>query len=132
MTEERERIEQLHRRDVAAARSGDYRALRLLVSDDAVVMAPGGDFLAGKAAIDASFAAMANAAAGEEILDYRMSFTDVTIVDRYAFEHGTISGSSRLADGTIEHSAHKVLRVLRKEDDGAWRIFRTMWNDLSA
>lgn len=41
MTTDLERIEELHRADMRASKERDYRTLRSLMSDDAVVLPPG-------------------------------------------------------------------------------------------
>jgi hypothetical protein len=46
-------IEALHQKDMAASKSGDYETLRSVMSDDAVLMPPGGKRLQGKAELDA-------------------------------------------------------------------------------
>ncbi len=49
-----EAIEELHLRDMAASKSGDFETLRSLLADDAVVLPPGGVALRGRAQLDAS------------------------------------------------------------------------------
>lgn len=88
MTTDLERIDELHRADMHASRSADYRTLRALMSDDAVVLPPGGHMIRGGDALDASFAAMANAEPTTDVLVYRFDWREVQVCDGYAFEWG--------------------------------------------
>jgi ketosteroid isomerase-like protein len=56
MTVDLERIEELHQADMQASKKGDHRTLRGLMSDDAVVLPPGGRMIRGREALDQSFA----------------------------------------------------------------------------
>ena len=124
-------IEELHERDMAASRAGDFRALRSLMSDEAVVMPPGGRATRGREALDASFARMEGAMGGVEVLEYVLDFEEVKVLGDYAFEWGTIRGASRArtGDGRVERSSYKVMRILQRQPDGEWKVHRTIWNE---
>jgi uncharacterized protein (TIGR02246 family) len=123
-------IEELHQRDMAASKAGDFETLRTLMSDDAVMMPPGGDFVRGRAAIDAGMGRMAKAMAAVEVLDYVLDFEEVQVVGEYAFEWGMIKGRMRRRDGgEVEESAYKVLRILRRQAGGEWKVHRSIWNE---
>ena len=123
-------IEELHRRDMRASREGDFETLRSLMSDDAVVLPPGGRVVRGREALDASFARMAEGMRQVEVLEYELDFEEVHIVGDYAFEWGAIRGAmGALPDGEVERSSYKVMRVLQRQPDGAWKVHRTIWNE---
>src|ERR687886_598388 len=123
-------IEELHRRDMAASKAGDFETLRTLMSDEAVMMPPGGDFVRGKAAIDAGMSRMAEAVAPVGGLDYVLDFEEVKVVGEYAFEWGVIRGRMRKRDGgEVEESAYKVMRILRRQAGGEWRVHRSIRNE---
>jgi hypothetical protein len=82
MTVDLERIEELHQADMQASKKGDYRTLRGLMSDDAVVLPPGGRMIRGREALDQSLATMADAAATSEVLEYRFDCTRFRSVAR--------------------------------------------------
>ena len=124
------RIDELHRIDAEASRAGDYRTLRTLMSDDAVVLPPGGRMIRGADALDRSFARMTGAPPATEVLDYGFEWHEVEVCGRYAFEWGYIVGREReLATEVTSESRHHVMRILRREPDGTWRVHRTIWND---
>lgn len=125
-------IEELHRIDEQASKMQDYKVLRSIMSDEAVVMPPGAGFLMGRERLDAAFAKMESAHKTEEILEYAFDFKEVLIVEGYAIEFGTIKGRSRpLNADTYTETVYKVMRILRKEESG-WKVFRTIWNELKA
>lgn len=123
-------IRQLHERDMAASQAGDFRALRALMSDDAVVMPPGGRTVRGREALDASFARIEGGMGGVEVLEYVLDFEEVKVLGDYAFEWGTIRGASRERGvGRVERSSYKVMRILQRQPDGGWKVHRTIWNE---
>jgi uncharacterized protein (TIGR02246 family) len=129
MSDDLERIDALHRADVEASRRGDYRALRSLMSDDAVVLPPGGRILRGREALDRSFAHMSQAAPAAEVLEYRFEWHEVRVCGDYAFEWGYIVGRERsLSTGEETSERHHVMRVLQRQPDGDWKVHRTIWN----
>jgi uncharacterized protein (TIGR02246 family) len=124
-----ERIDALHRADMEASRRGDFRTLRSLMSDDAVVLPPGGRMLRGREALDRSFARMAEAAPVTEVLEYRFEWHEVRMCGDYAFEWGYIVGRERsLGTGEETSERYHVMRVLARQPDGDWKVHRTIWN----
>jgi uncharacterized protein (TIGR02246 family) len=129
MSEDLERIEELHRADMRASKAGDYRTLRTLLSDDAVILPPGGHMIRGREALDASFARMAQPAPATEVLDYRFEWHEVRVCGDYAFEWGYIVGEERSRrTGEVTSERHHVMRVLQRQADGSWKVHRTIWN----
>lgn len=129
---DRAAIAALHRADQEASRRQDFGTLRKLMSDDAVVLAPGTRPLRGRTRIDAAFARPSDAAPAEEVLSYAFEWQEVRITGDFAFEWGRIIGESRPRDASPDapptRTAHNVLRILCREG-GAWKVHRTIWND---
>ena len=123
------RIDELHRADVDASRAGDYRTLRTLMSDDAVVLPPGGRVIRGRAELDAAFARMAHSPRATEVLDYGFEWHEVQLCGEYAFEWGYILGRERsVSTGQVTSERHHVMRILQRQRDGSWKVHRTIWN----
>lgn len=121
-------IDELHRKDMIASKAGDHATLRSIMSDDAVVMPPGGKWLRGKEELDKSFSRMKDGMSEVEVLEYILDFEEVKVLGEYAFEWGTIRGSMRASpDGDVEHQTYKVMRILKKQH-GEWKVHRTIWN----
>lgn len=124
------RIEELHETDMRASREGDYRTLRSLMSDDAVVLPPGGRQIRGREALDRSFAAMSAAESPTEVLEYRFDWQEIRVLGDYAFEWGYIHGKERHREtGAVRAELYHVMRILQRQPDGAWKVHRTIWNE---
>ncbi len=128
-------IEELHRRDMAASKAGDFETLRSIITDDAVMMPPGVHPTRGREAIERGLSRMAEAMSGVEVLEYVLDFEEVVVCGDYAFEWGHIRGAMRARDASeaeVERSTYKVMRILRRQPDGAWKVHRSIWNDAPA
>jgi uncharacterized protein (TIGR02246 family) len=121
-------IEELHRRDMDAARRGDFAALRGIVDDDAVMLAPDSWAQHGRAELDAAFESMARAPRTHDVLEYELRFQEVKVLGDYAYEWGSINGTMReIATGDVARSAFHVMRILKRQADGSWRVYRSIW-----
>jgi uncharacterized protein (TIGR02246 family) len=124
-----EAINRLHELDMQASRKWDVDTLVSLWTDDIVSIPAIGPPVIGKEANRAHLLKMKEASRDVEILDYRLDFKDVKIAGEWAFEWGTFSGTIRLVGGDgIERSTGKVMRVLKREADGSWKVARTMFS----
>ena len=124
-----QRIDELHRKDMAASKAGDLHTLRTLMSNDAVVLPPNGRMLRGREELDRSFAAMANVLRASEVLEYRFDWHELEICGDYAFEWGYIVGQERnLETRVVTAERHHVMRILQRQPDGDWKVHRTIWN----
>lgn len=127
---DREAIEQLHKRDEQASREQDFVMLRSLMDDDAVVLAPGSAPLSGSADLDRSFTKRGDSEPMVAVDAYRFEWQEVEIIADRAIEWGRIIGRTRhLMTGQTGDLAYNVLRVLRRDEAGIWRIYRTIWNE---
>jgi len=62
------------------------------------------------------------------VVEYELRFEEVKILRDYAYEWGSIVGSMReRATGDISRSAFHVMRILRRQDDCGWRVYRSIW-----
>ncbi|HXG65975.1 MAG TPA: SgcJ/EcaC family oxidoreductase [Blastocatellia bacterium] len=125
-----EAIERLHQKDMAASKAGDFATLRSIMTDDAVIMPPGGKVVRGRAEMDAGFERMKESMSQVEVLEYVLDFEEAQVLGDYAFERGMIRGAMRSKDGgEVEHSTYKVMRILQKQPDGSWKVHRSIWNN---
>ena len=124
-------IQKLRDKDISASKAGDYETLASLFTEDAVVMAPGSGFVRGRAERDATMAKMREAMSQYEVIEYHEDFEELKILGSDAVEWGTINGQMRyIKTGKVEKSAYKVMRVLRKQPGGDWKIARSIFNDM--
>ena len=123
------KIDALHAKDMKASRDGDFKTLRSILSDEAVILAPNANPVQGKDTHDKNFNAMQQSGSPTEVLSYSIKMEEIRVLGDFAFEWGTIHGSSRDKNtGAITDSKKNVMRILRKEN-GEWKVFRSIWNE---
>jgi ketosteroid isomerase-like protein len=130
---DRQAIENLHQREIQATMAYDINGLAELWDEDIVSLPPGMPPLIGLSAnidfLKQSQKAMANV----EILGYTQDWREVRQVGEYAFEWGIIRSRMRsAADQKEVEQDFKVMRVLKRQPAGTWKVYRTIWNDLPA
>jgi len=122
-------INKLHQREMEAAKKWDVDTLASLWTNDIVTLPADEPPVIGKDANRASVERLRNESGDLQIADYILSFNEVKIVDDWAFEWGTYSGTVKpAAGGEPLRATGKVIRVLKKDSDGSWRIARAMYN----
>ena len=122
-------IEQLHRRDAAASKSGDVASLAALWTDDAVALPPGEAPVVGIEAIRKWLAASQPDPSAVEIVDYVLEFKEVTIRGEEAIEWGRSSVALRpRGAASILRASGNLMRVLKRQADGSWKVSRSVWN----
>ncbi len=120
---DRKAIEDLHRRDMEAAKRGDYETLVSLWTDDAVMLPPNGHVVVGIETIRARMEASRGHFDTLEVTEYVQDFKDVEIVGDLALEWGTYRGTTRSRlSGEIVSGKGTLMRLLRKQPDGSWKI----------
>jgi uncharacterized protein (TIGR02246 family) len=124
-----EAINKLHQREMEASRKWDIDTLASLWTDDVVMLPAGEPALIGRDANRASITRLRDESGTAEIRDYILSFNEVKVTGDWAFEWGTYSGTlAPERGGESLRATGKVIRVLKKDADGSWRIARAMYN----
>ena len=126
-------IENLHQREVAATKAFDVQAIAALWTDDYVALPPSAEPILGKSAnVDVLQRTKDNAANSQvEIVDYSQKWDEVTVGGDYAYEWGTFKSTARRKTDNVTQTAEfKVIRVLKRQADGNWKIARAMWNEI--
>ena len=127
--DDRSKIEELHRVDTIATRDGDTTVLLDLLDEEIVALMPGTEPVKGKAAVQKLMGQYAAAGKAFETVDYVQDWQDLRIEGAYAFEWGIFRSKVRSrADGKVTESTNKVMRVLKRQPDGFWKVFRTTMN----
>ena len=107
----------------AAFTANDVAAVTAAYTDDAVVMSPGAEFVKGRAAIDAMFAAT-----NPTGMTLDLEIKDLTMAGDLVIDTGAWSMTG--PDGA--HMDHgKYLAVWRNTDHG-WKMVRDIWNSSMA
>jgi uncharacterized protein (TIGR02246 family) len=124
-----EAINALHQRDMEASKKWDVDTLVTLWADDIVTLTQGEPPMIGKDANRAAMLRLREDSSEVQITDYILSFNEVKIVGDWAFEWGTYSGTVKPLDGSEAiRTTGKVIRILKKDADGSWKIARAMYD----
>jgi uncharacterized protein (TIGR02246 family) len=115
----REAIEAGNRTFIAAFERGDAQALATLYTTDAQVIGPGAPVASGHPAIAAFWKGVIDSG----IQDVALTTADVVAAGDLAAETGTVRLVAK--DGAVTEDRYVVVW---KRRDGAWRMFRDIWN----
>lgn len=130
---DREAIEQLHQEDIAGSLAFDIDKLTGTWDDEIVSMPPNSKPIVGKAANHDFLEAQRKSMVNVEILAYEETWDEVRTMGDYAYEYGTIRSRIRQANAKEETPLeYNVMRVLKKQPSGTWKVYRTIWNDRKA
>jgi ketosteroid isomerase-like protein len=119
-------IEALNQQDVKAVMAGDIETIISQWTDDFIVLSAG-SIVRGRTA-NAEIAERGKAQIETmEVLEYRVDFEEIKVLDDYAYEWGTYRGKTRIrTSGELVTYGGKLLRILQKQVDGAWKMHRTI------
>jgi ketosteroid isomerase-like protein len=67
-----------------------------------------------------------------QILGYEQAWQEVRITGDYAYELGTVQTRiGPMNPGPEVDTTYNMMRILKKQPDGSWRIYRAIWNTAS-
>ena len=122
-------IENLHQTDREASLNGDFATLITLMTDDCVLLPPGEPPIAGKSAIRKYFDAQKEQLRSIEIIEYTHDFQEIKILGDWAYEWCFFSNTAKPKDGGEPIQGRgKLFRILCLQDDGSWKVARSIWN----
>jgi uncharacterized protein (TIGR02246 family) len=104
---------------------GDARALAALVTEDAILMAPGMPDIRGRGAIrntaEQMFAALS-------ISDFKIERSEIEVLRDTAYEVTSYSETLRPTGGKPDSVQGRYLIVWKRGRDGVWRVHRNLFN----
>ncbi len=131
--EDRTALEELHQRDINANIAFDLDQMAGLWDDNIVALPPGSAPLAGVTAYRNYLAKERDKLANVDILSYEEQWDEVRILGDYAYEYGSVHSRRQVQETNHETSlALNVMRILKREASGDWKIYRVIWNDRGA
>src|SRR4051812_17772130 len=123
-------IQRMRDKDIAASKAGDFITLMSLFTEDAVAMPPGGHAVRGKLEREEQMQKSAAVMSQWQGVGDDEKFEETLIMGDVAGGSGGNCGSMGPEDGGPgESSSYKVMRVLKRQADGEWKIYRTIWNE---
>jgi len=121
-------IESLRRRDAAASMSGEIEHLKSLMDEQCIVLPPDSEPESGRAYLDRLADSGKDAQSQEQILELTQDWEELQLFGEYAYERGIVRYAVRDVNGEIVRETQRLLRILRRQDDGSWRVYRAMWH----
>jgi uncharacterized protein (TIGR02246 family) len=120
-------IQELHEKDIEASKARDFDTLLSLWTEDGVLLEPGKNPTIGIEAIKAYMEEQKEASKAYEIKKYEHRWDEIKVVGDWAFEWGYFDAvAEMIATGEVIEQRGKLLRVLRKQKDGSWRVARVI------
>ena len=123
-----EAIEDMHRQDVAATKAGDIEALKSLMDAECMLFPPDSEPSVGQAYLDHARAASNGTESQSEILELVQEWEEVRLLGDFAYEQGVVRYSVQEATGSVTRETQRLMRILRRQQNGTWRVFRAMWH----
>ena len=121
-------IEKLHQQDVAATLASDLKKLSALFTDDGVLFNEGQAPLIGRPAYEAWVGKEMAQHPMVKVLKYVPDIRDVQIAGDVAYEWGYFDAVQQNSPGAQPVVFRgRLLRVLKRQRDGAWKFVRVMW-----
>lgn len=131
--EDRAAIQRLQQKDINASIAFDVDALLSLWTDDGVLLAPQHAPITGHPELRKFYQQQRDTMGNVEILSYEEQWQEVRLMGNYAYQWGEIRSRMRSGQSKAESSTVvNVLRVLKREEDGAWRVARAIYNEAQA
>jgi len=127
--QDREGIAAMQRGIIAASMAFDVNALLDQWTDDAVLLPPRHEPIIGKAALRRFFQGKKNQYANYDMLAYEEQWNEVMAIGEYAYQWGSVSYRMKPATGSEFGGTVHALRILKREEDGYWRVARAIWNE---
>jgi len=124
-----EGIAALQKREITASIAFDVNAILDLWTDDGVLLPPRQEPMVGKAALRRFFEAKREQYANYEMLAYDEQWNEVMVMGDSAYQWGTVSYHMKPPTGSEIGGAVHAMRILKREEDGYWRVARAIWNE---
>ena len=118
MTDDERRIRELVDTWMEASRTGNTEAVLELMTDDVLFLVPGREPF-GKDAFQATSEAMRDVR-----MDGRAEVREIEVLDDWAWIRNHIDLTLTPPEGEPLRRSGDTLTILRKGDDGRWRLFR--------
>ncbi|KPK41753.1 MAG: hypothetical protein AMJ65_08855 [Phycisphaerae bacterium SG8_4] len=123
-----EAIEDMHRQDIAATRVGDFEVLKSLMDAECMLFPPDSEPSVGQAYLDHALESSNGTESQSEILELVQEWEEVRLLGDFAYEQGVVRYAVRDATGSITRETQRLMRILRCQKDGTWRVYRAMWH----
>jgi uncharacterized protein (TIGR02246 family) len=116
-------IEAINQRDVQFALANDAPSMMSQWTDDFVLLPAAGPIMRGRNVIAEAFRGVES----PEIVEYVLDIQEVKVLGDHALQWGTYHYSVRpRAGGETVRTSGKLMRILQRQPDGAWKMYRSI------
>jgi ketosteroid isomerase-like protein len=126
--QDREGIAGLQKREIAAIIAFDVNGLLDQWTDSGVLLPPHHEPIVGRAALRRFLEEKKQQYANYDMLAYDEEWNEVMVIGEYAYQWGTVSYRMKPPTGSEIGGSVHAMRILKREQDGYWRVARAMWN----
>ena len=126
---DRQSIEQLHRMDVEASKSGDLKRLRGLMDEDCILSPPDGLPTSGQACLDQMMSSADSKSDLSKVLELEQIWSELQIFEQLAYESGIVRYTIELENGNTIKEEQDLKRILRRQPNGEWLVLRATWTE---
>lgn len=127
MEQDLEKISKLDEKDIAASKARDYEGLLDLWDPEGIAIPPDRDPVVGIEQIAVWLDQPSET--DYEVTRYEHHFEERKIMGDWAFEWGSYLSAAAPLDGSEPMEASgKLLRILKRQPDGEWKVARAIWN----
>ena len=121
-------IEELHKKDKQASMNGDLETLLTLFTDDGILIPAEGDIIEGKEGLNNMLKQSLELYKDYRVTEYDHDFKEIKVLGQYAYEWGIYSSKYKSKkDGKEITASGKLMRILKLQADGNWKVHRTIW-----
>jgi ketosteroid isomerase-like protein len=99
-----------------------------LVDDQCVLFPPDSEPESGWAYLSRARASSDTIESQPEILELVQDWQEVRLLGDFAYEQGIVRYAVRDANGAVIRETQRLMRLLRRQPDGQWRVLRAMWH----
>lgn len=122
-----EAIRELHEKDIQASKARDFDTLLSLWTEDGVLLEPGKKPTIGIDAIKAYMDKQKKVSKTYTINKYEHRWEEIEVIGDWAFEWGYFDAEAEMVvSGEVIAQRGKLLRLLRKQKDGSWKVARVI------
>jgi len=115
-------IEIINQQDMQFAVANDLAGMMSQWTDDIVLLPAAGPIQRGRSAIAEASRGVETSV---EILEYVLDIQEVKVLGDYAYQWGTYRYRMRpRTGGEPIRTGGKIMRILQRQPDGSWKIFR--------
>ena len=118
-------IQALNQHDINASMAMDVDAIVSQWTDDFVTLSSAA-IVRGRSVNASSAKVSMEQMKGFKPLEYNLDAEEITVAGDYAFEWGTYRGSALAPSGETVKYVGKFMRILQRQQDGSWKMHRTM------